>query len=548
MEPIRLLSLFSGVGAFEKALANIGVPHELISYCELDRFASLSYSLIHGVDESLNLTDVRKIDSHKLPDFDLMTYGFPCKSFSVCGPQDGFDNEANGDLFFESMRIARAKRPPVLLAENVKNLVGHDRGRTMKVVLETLDSIGYESYHAVLNAADFGLPQVRERVFIVSFLRGIRPPFEFPKGERTHLRARDLLDMDDKDRYVKESLRPYLTRYELHKRQEQNSGLVTHFKGHAWGHFPSGYHMYDIYGVDGMCPTLITKKEQPVFLEVMGEAKSVERFRFMGFSDSDYEKCKGKVTDNQMAIQMGNSIAVSVLEAIFRRLYKERAVEVKDEIAYHIPLGTPSDYQGRTSQCCRDFTLPHSPQHLLSLLKAHRRGEKAPNDIERVYDMLIYLGQYKTEECGHGHHYTCRHLDADTGVCGIYEERPEVCRLFPGDNECQYATCVTRPVCNGTKNERCQKGTKVEQESTNREENRATNIVQDTTKPVLPEANSTTIVEQSEAVKQVDVLGAWLESAATERLVSELTSRGYKVTLTQSFVMKSVVQDKNIVI
>ena len=104
---LKMLSLFSGIGAFEEALKNIGINFKLINYCEFDSQISKAYSLIHNVSEDLNLGDINKVDETKLEDFDLMTYGFPCQSFSAQGKRLGFEDETRGNLFFESMRIAK---------------------------------------------------------------------------------------------------------------------------------------------------------------------------------------------------------------------------------------------------------------------------------------------------------------------------------------------------------------------------------------------------------------------------------------------------------
>ena len=146
---LKLLSLFSGIGAFEEALKNIGVDFELINYCEFDPQIAKAYSLIHNVSEDLNLGDINKVDETKLEDFDLMTYGFPCQSFSAQGKRLGFEDETRGNLFFESMRIAKHKKPKYMVAENVKGLISHDKGNTFKIILETLESIGYNNYYKI---------------------------------------------------------------------------------------------------------------------------------------------------------------------------------------------------------------------------------------------------------------------------------------------------------------------------------------------------------------------------------------------------------------
>lgn len=122
---IRYISLFSGIGAFEKALDNLGIPYELLAYCEVDKYASKAYSLLHHVPESMNLGDITKVDEKALPtDIDLLTYGFPCQDISIAGNKRGFVNEdgtkTRSGLFFDALRIIEHCKPKVAVAENVK--------------------------------------------------------------------------------------------------------------------------------------------------------------------------------------------------------------------------------------------------------------------------------------------------------------------------------------------------------------------------------------------------------------------------------------------
>ena len=197
---MKMLSLFSGIGAFEAALDNIGIDFELVGYCEIDKYASKSYSAIHGVPESMNYGDITKIDEKKLPkDIDLITYGFPCQDISLAGKQKGLFNEdgsqTRSGLFFEALRIIEETKPKIAIAENVKNLVGKKFKEQFEIVLSSLEQAGYNNYWKVLNAKDYGIPQNRERVFIVSIRKDIDTGvFEFPEGYELKLRLKDLLE------------------------------------------------------------------------------------------------------------------------------------------------------------------------------------------------------------------------------------------------------------------------------------------------------------------------------------------------------------------
>jgi DNA (cytosine-5)-methyltransferase 1 len=209
---MKLLSLFSGIGAFEKALDNLKIPYELVGYCEIDKYASKSYSAIHNVSESMNLGDITKINEKALPkDIDLITYGFPCQDISLAGKQKGLFNEdgtqTRSGLFFEALRIIEETKPKIAIAENVKNLLSKKFNAQFQIVLASLDAAGYNNYFQVLNAKDYGIPQNRERVFIVSIRKDIdNGDFKFPGSFPLELRLKDMLEDDvDEKYYLKET-------------------------------------------------------------------------------------------------------------------------------------------------------------------------------------------------------------------------------------------------------------------------------------------------------------------------------------------------------
>lgn len=183
---IKYLSLFSGIGAFEKALENLGVEYDLVNYCEIDKFASKAYSLLHNVPQDMNLGDITKVDEILLPvDIDLITFGFPCQDISISGHKKGFIDE-NGQktrsgLFFDALRIIEHCKPKIAIAENVKNLTSKSMKPVFDTVLDGLDQAGYNNYWKIMDASDYGIPQRRKRVLIVSIRKDIdNKTFEFP--------------------------------------------------------------------------------------------------------------------------------------------------------------------------------------------------------------------------------------------------------------------------------------------------------------------------------------------------------------------------------
>lgn len=167
---IKYLDMYSGIGGFRSALDEV-CGFECVGYCEIDKFAKQAYETLYDTKGEMYFEDARNICPDDLPDIDLICAGFPCQSFSLAGKQRGFD-DTRGTLFFEVARIAAAKRPALLYLENVQNLLSHDKGWTFETILEVLDDIGYDVSWTVLNSANFGVPQSRNRVFITGFLRG----------------------------------------------------------------------------------------------------------------------------------------------------------------------------------------------------------------------------------------------------------------------------------------------------------------------------------------------------------------------------------------
>lgn len=203
---MKVLSLFSGIGAFEKALDRLEVNYELVNYCEIDKYASKAYAMLHDCDESLNLGDITKIDTTALPnDIDLITYGFPCQDISLAGKQKGFEEDGErtrSGLFFEALRIIEDTKPRIAIAENVKNLVSKKFSKEFDIVLSSLEEAGYNNYWKILNAKDYGIPQNRERVFIVSIRKDIdNGMFKFPEGFELEFRLKDMLEDGVDEKY-----------------------------------------------------------------------------------------------------------------------------------------------------------------------------------------------------------------------------------------------------------------------------------------------------------------------------------------------------------
>lgn len=318
---IRLIELFAGIGSQAQALKNIGLDFETVAISEIDRYALQSYEYLHG--KVKNLGDISAINPNDVPDCDLITYSFPCQDLSVAGAQAGAD-EGSGtrsSLLWECKKIIEAKKPKYLLMENVKNLVGSTHKANFEKWLDYLTTLGYKNYWKVLNAVDYGAPQSRERVFVVSILGD--EPFEFPTPQPRTIKLKDILDPDDKvpsNMYMND--RPFIFR---ETQDESDNGLI-----HVGNLEMAGNESIKrVYSPEGVCPTLTTMtgghRQPKIYL---GKEKGVRKltprecWAVMGFDNNTYTKVENKLSNTQLYKQAGNTICVSCLEAIFRQLFK----------------------------------------------------------------------------------------------------------------------------------------------------------------------------------------------------------------------------------
>ena len=179
---MKFIDLFAGIGGFRFGMESAG--HECVAFCEIDKFARASYKAIHNTEGEIELHDITQVTDDEIRAIghvDAICGGFPCQAFSIAGHRRGFE-DTRGTLFFEIARFAAILKPKYLFLENVKGLLNHDRGNTFEVILSALDELGYDVEWQVLNSKDFGVPQNRERVFIIGHFRGQRGRKVFPIG------------------------------------------------------------------------------------------------------------------------------------------------------------------------------------------------------------------------------------------------------------------------------------------------------------------------------------------------------------------------------
>lgn len=302
----RFIDLFAGLGGFRLALESLGA--KCVYSNEWDKFAQEVYNENFG---ELPEGDITKVDEKTIPDHDILCAGFPCQAFSISGKQRGFE-DSRGTLFFDVARIVKEKRPKVVFMENVKNFASHDNGNTLRVVKRTMEEMGYSFFYKVLCAVDYGVPQKRERIYMVCFDKSIDTSmFQFPEPFKLTKHVEDCL--------VNESEVPqniYVNRSDIlmKKKDDKYSDKPIQL-----GIVNKGGQGERIYSTKGIAITL-SANGGGVFAKtggylINGKYRKLlprECANLMGYPDS-YIMAKNT---NQAYKQFGNSVVIDVLQYI----------------------------------------------------------------------------------------------------------------------------------------------------------------------------------------------------------------------------------------
>lgn len=313
---MTFIDLFAGIGGIRLAFEAAG--GECVFSSEWDVHAQKTYANNFG---ELPVGDIREVDSAEIPDHDILTAGFPCQPFSIIGQGQGFA-DTRGTLFFEIERILTDKRPRAFLLENVKQLKSHDKGRTFKVIVERLEELGYFVHTTVLNALDFGLPQKRERTFIVGFRENV--PFHFPSSpvDNVYKTLADILEQDD----------DIIARYQASEyiRQKRQTSVREKrvFYPSIWHENKGGN-----IGINSFSCALRAGASFN-YLLVNGTRRLTprEQLRLQGFPE--WFQIAG--TETQIRKQTGNSVPVPVVKAI--------ACRIVQALAHHTFEMTTTDF------------------------------------------------------------------------------------------------------------------------------------------------------------------------------------------------------------
>lgn len=380
---MNFLDLFAGIGGFRLGMERAG--HKCIGYCEVDKFARMSYQAIHNTDGEIDYKDITEVTNEEFRKLkgtvDVICGGFPCQAFSIAGNQLGFE-DARGTLFYEIARAAEQIKPRYLFLENVRNLLSHDKGKTFARMLKILDELGYDAEWQVLNSKNFGVPQNRERVFIIGHLRGECTSRVFPiGGENTEFHNQSTIKILGNTKNPKGTSQGsksivhdpngivgtlLATDYKEPKQvlvnntygeinQVGNIGKSDNFGGNpqvtrvydingisptlntmqGGGREPKilvkeatkqGYAVADVGGgVHNIAPTLTKSSYQENnFLKTEGvnirKLTPRECWRLQGFPDWAFDKAQKVNSNSQLYKQAGNSVTVNVIEEIAKRL------------------------------------------------------------------------------------------------------------------------------------------------------------------------------------------------------------------------------------
>ena len=308
-------SFFAGVGGIDKGFENNGF--KTIYANEIDKYAATTFEANFNLE--VDCKDIRDVNPKKIPNFDIMLAGFPCQAFSIAGYRQGFeDKKGRGTLFLELERIFKVKKPKIIFLENVKNLVGHDKGNTFRVILNKLEEAGYHVKYQVMNGMDYGnVPQNRERIYIVAFRnKRLFEKFTFPKPiERTN-KLEDVVNyhckVDDKYYYNAEKCSFYDKLKEVMTKQDTV---------YQWRR------IYVRENKSNVCPTLTANMgtgghNVPIILSDTGIRKLTPRecFNLQGFPSNFI--LPDDVSNTRLYMQAGNSVVVSVVDRIAEQIAK----------------------------------------------------------------------------------------------------------------------------------------------------------------------------------------------------------------------------------
>ncbi|HNV61813.1 MAG TPA: DNA cytosine methyltransferase [Candidatus Cloacimonas acidaminovorans] len=297
------IDLFAGVGGTRMGFEMVG--GECVFTSEWDSSCQKTYQANFG---EMPYGDITKIDENEIPDFDILVAGFPCQPFSSIGKRQGFKHATQGTLFYDVLRIIKNKKNKAFLLENVQGLVTHDNGNTFKIIIKSLEEIGYKVFHKILNASEYGVPQQRKRIYIVGFKKDLfkdkKINFSFPGGNKNKVFISDYLEKNVKGYSISE----HLQKNYLFKKDDGRPVILDKNSKIQVKTLVSSYHK-----IQRLTGTFVKDGETGIRLLSENECKAI-----MGFPKNFIIP----VSRTQMYRQMGNSVVVPVIKAIAGEIVK----------------------------------------------------------------------------------------------------------------------------------------------------------------------------------------------------------------------------------
>lgn len=328
MRKYKGIDLFCGIGGFRLAMNSNNV--DCVFSSDIDKYAQQTYEANFS---ETPYGDIKQIDAKDIPSFDILTAGFPCQPFSYAGAKAGFMDKTRGTLFFDICRILEYHKPPMVFLENVKGLVSHEKGETLKTIIENLQELGYYPHYKILSSLDYGLPQKRERWYCVAFRENI--DFEFPDKLDCHPTLRDIVDVHDTSPELRLSDFE-LSRIDFHFANAKKGDRIKHDNSKYAPNTKKGkYGIYSFQKSDGSlrfhvgdvaktqiqeafyacldtyAPTIIANRT-PKLWDLRRRLSVKEAKRLQGFP----EEFVMPVSDCQALKQLGNSVSVPVIKLI----------------------------------------------------------------------------------------------------------------------------------------------------------------------------------------------------------------------------------------
>lgn len=318
-QKLKFMDFCAGIGGGRLGLQNLGM--ECVAFSEIDKKAEKTYRLFFGNYEK-NYGDLMKIDTKELPNFDIMIAGFPCQTFSVVGQRKGMADE-RGQIIYGLIKILKDKNIKYFILENVKGLVNHDKGNSLKVILKELDDAGYNVSYKVLNSVNYNTPQHRERIYFVGIRKDISiQNFEFPEPQSTPDIKKYLVDNDnqyifDETQKAFNTFKKYLSnkynvgQYEINRLLQNNFDVIDTRQS-------------DLRIYKNRTPTLRTGRHGILYVKngKLRKLSGYESLLLQGFPENYAKKTKGIVQDTHILAQAGNAMTVPTIEEIGRSLLK----------------------------------------------------------------------------------------------------------------------------------------------------------------------------------------------------------------------------------